>query len=67
MDADLGEDYIVLPTVSGGTQYQIRVHDVTGALINAGRIYSFSFPTSCGSSCSSAYTPITFTTSAPAQ
>jgi hypothetical protein len=67
MDADLGEDYIVLPTVSGGTQYQIRVHDVTDQLINAGRIYSFSFPTSCGSSCSSAYTPITYTASAPAQ
>jgi hypothetical protein len=64
MDADLGNDYIVLPTVSGGTQYQIRVHDVTGQLINAGRIYSFTFPASCGSSCTPALTPITYTTSA---
>jgi len=66
MDADLGQDYIILPTVQGGNQYQIRVHDVTGQLINAGRIYSFSFPASCGSQCSSAYTPITYTASAPA-
>jgi hypothetical protein len=65
MDADLGDDYLVLPTVSGGTQFQIRVHDVTGQLINAGRIYSFSFPTSCGTQCSPAFTPITYTTSAP--
>jgi len=66
MDADLGDDYIVLPTVTGGTQYQIRVHDVTGQLINGGRIYSFSFPASCGSSCTPALTPITYTTAAPA-
>ena len=65
MDSDLGDDYIVLPTVTGGTQYQIRVHDVTGALINGGRIYSFTFPTSCGSSCQPALTPITYTSSAP--
>jgi Cellulose binding domain len=66
MDADLGDDYVVLPTVSGGTQYQIRVHDVTGQLINGGRIYSFSFPVSCGTQCTPAFSPITYTTSAPA-
>jgi hypothetical protein len=63
MDADLGDDYIVLPTVAGGTQYEIQVTDVTGALINSGRIYSFTYPTSCGTSCTPALTPITFTTS----
>lgn len=63
MDADLGDDYIVLPTVAGGTQYDIQVFDVTGALINNGRIYSFSYPASCGSSCTPALTPITYTTS----
>ena len=63
MDADLGDDYIVLPTVAGGTQYEIQVSDVTGTLINSGRIYSFAYPTSCGSSCTPALTPITYTTS----
>ncbi len=63
MDADLGDDYIVLPTVAGGTQYEIQVFDVTNTLINSGRIYSFSYPASCGSSCTPALTPITYTTS----
>jgi cellulose binding protein with CBM2 domain/IPT/TIG domain-containing protein len=62
MDADLGDDYIILPTVAGGTQYEIQVFDVTNTLINSGRIYSFSYPASCGSSCTPALTPITFTT-----
>jgi hypothetical protein len=63
MDADLGDDYIVLPTVAGGTQYEIQVFDVTNTLINSGRIYSFSYPASCGSSCTPALTPVTYTTS----
>lgn len=63
MDADLGDDYIVLPTVAGGTQYEIQVTDVTGTLINSGRIYSFTYPTSCGSSCTPALTSVTYTTS----
>ncbi|MGH9562819.1 MAG: hypothetical protein ACRD3S_15310, partial [Terracidiphilus sp.] len=65
MDADLGDDYIILPTVAGGTQYEIEVVDVTGALINNGRIYSFSYPSSCGTSCTPALTPITYTVSSP--
>jgi hypothetical protein len=63
MDADLGDDYIILPTVAGGTQYEIQVVDVTGTLINNGRIYSFSYPASCGTSCTPALTPVTYTTS----
>jgi len=66
MDADLGDDYIILPTVTAGTQYEIQVFDVTGALINGGRIYSFTYPASCGSGCTPALTPITYTTSTPA-
>lgn len=63
MDADMGDDYIVAPTTSGGSSYEIRVHDVTGALINGGREYLFSFPSSCGTQCSPSYTPATYTTS----
>ncbi len=63
MDADLGDDYIILPTVTAGTQYEIQVFDVTNTLINRGRIYSFAFPSSCGTGCTPALTPITYTTS----
>jgi len=61
MDSDMGNDYVILPTVVGGGSYQIRVHDVSDQLINGGRIYNFSYPTSCGSSCPTPYlvTPYT--------
>lgn len=62
MDADLGDDYIILPTVAGGTQYEIQVLDITNTPINSGRIYSFSYPSSCGTSCTPALTPVTYTT-----
>lgn len=61
MDADLGDDYIVLPTSSGGTQYQVRVRDVTDQLINNGRVYLFSFPASCGSQCGPPFTQVPYT------
>ena len=63
MDADLGDDYIAGPTVPGGTSYEIQVFDVTNTLINSGRIYSFTYPTSCVSACTPALTPVTYTTS----
>jgi hypothetical protein len=63
MDADLGDDYIVGPTVAGGSSYEIQVFDVTNTLINSGRIYSFTYPTSCVNACTPALTPVTYTTS----
>ncbi|MGD0832779.1 MAG: Ig-like domain repeat protein [Terracidiphilus sp.] len=63
MDADLGDDYIAGPTVPGGTSYELQVFDVTNTLINSGRIYSFTYPTSCVSACTPALTPVTYTTS----
>lgn len=63
MDSDLGDDFIILPTTSGGSSYQIRVFDSSNQPINNGRIYNFSYPSSCGSSCPSAYVPTTYTTS----
>lgn len=65
MDSDQGDDYIISPTTAGGSQYQIQVIDASNNLINGGRIYSFSLPSSCGSSCGPAYTAATYTTSAP--
>jgi Cellulose binding domain len=63
MDGDLGEDYIILPTVVAGSNYEIRVFDSSNQAINNGRIYNFSYPTSCGTSCNGAYTAVTYTTS----
>lgn len=63
MDGDLGQDYIILPTVTAGTNYEIKVFDISNQAINNGRIYSFSYPASCGSSCNGAYTAISYTTS----
>lgn len=63
MDSDMGDDYVILPTTAGGTDYQIRVFDSSDQAINNGRIYHFSYPSSCGSSCSTPYLATTYTTS----
>ncbi len=67
MDGDLGEDFIISPTVTGGSQYEIQVLDITDQPINNGRIYSFSFPSSCPvDACLPPFTQVTYTTSQPA-
>jgi hypothetical protein len=63
MDGDMGDDYIIAPTTAGGSQYEIQVVDASGSLVNGGRVYSFSMPSSCGTQCSAAYTAATYTTS----
>jgi hypothetical protein len=63
MNSDMGQSYIIDGTTSGATQFQIRVRDVTDQLINGGRVYSFSLPSSCSSTCSQPYTATTYTTS----
>ncbi|MCZ7439466.1 cellulose binding domain-containing protein [Micromonospora sp. WMMC241] len=62
MNSDMGQSYILGATTAGGTDFQIRVRDVTGALVNGGRVYRFGLPASCGGTCSAAYTPVTYTT-----
>jgi len=67
MDGDLGEDFVIAPTVTGGSQYEIQVLDITDQPINNGRIYSFSFPASCPvDACLPPFTQVTYTTSQPA-
>jgi cellulose binding protein with CBM2 domain/IPT/TIG domain-containing protein len=67
MDGDLGEDYVISPTVAGGALYEIQVLDITNQPINDGRIYSFSFPASCPvDACLPPFTQVTYTTSQPA-
>ncbi|MGA7830772.1 MAG: cellulose binding domain-containing protein [Terracidiphilus sp.] len=66
MDGDLGEDFVIAPTVTGGSQYEIQVLDITNQPINNGRIYSFSFPVSCPvDACLPPFTQVTYTTSQP--
>jgi hypothetical protein len=65
MNSDMGDDYIIAPTVAGGSQYQIQVVDASDTLLGGGRIYSFSLPASCGSACGQPYTAATYTTSTP--
>jgi hypothetical protein len=62
MNGDMGQSYILAPTATMGTQFQIRVRDVTDTLINAGRIYSFALPASCQPQCNTAYTQVGYTT-----
>ncbi|MDM7854790.1 cellulose binding domain-containing protein [Cellulomonas alba] len=66
MDTDMGQAYLIKPTTTGGTDYRIRVKDVTGAYLFGGREYSFSLPASCGGSCSAPRTVVTYTTTAGA-
>jgi hypothetical protein len=66
MDSDLGDDYIIAPTTGAGTpgtQYQIRVVDAAGNLVNNGEVYSFTLPAGCTDGCPAAYTPVSYTTS----
>jgi len=67
MDSDMGDDYIIGPTSTtngvAGTSYQIRVYDASDQLINGGRIYSFSLPSSCSPQCPNAFNAVTYTAS----
>ncbi|MEU7739755.1 cellulose binding domain-containing protein [Nonomuraea sp. NPDC049158] len=62
MNGDMGQSYIIGGTTSGGNQYQIRVRDVTDTLINGGRVYSFTLPSTCNP-CGTPYTKVSYTTS----
>jgi hypothetical protein len=67
MDSDQGDDYIIAPTTgagTGGSQYEIRVTDASGNLVNNGEVYNFGLPGACvPNGCSAAYTSISYTTS----
>jgi hypothetical protein len=65
MNGDMGESFIIGGTTAGANQFQIRVRDATDTLINGGRVYNFTLPASCGSSCPVAYTQATYTTTNP--
>ncbi|MEV4829160.1 cellulose binding domain-containing protein [Micromonospora sp. NPDC049257] len=63
MNSDMGQSYVIGATASGGTDFQIRVRDAAGTLVNNGRVYRFALPASCGGTCSAAYTRADYTTS----
>lgn len=67
MNDDLGHTYLIGPTsVSGegvpGSDYRIRVYDADDQLINNGRIYNFSYPSSCGGNCPNPFNEVSYTT-----
>ncbi|MEV6610099.1 cellulose binding domain-containing protein [Kutzneria sp. NPDC051319] len=62
MDGDMGQAYVLSPTTSGGSQFQIRVLDADDTLVNNGRVYTFSLPASCSGQCSAPYTQVSYTT-----
>ncbi|MBN2532835.1 MAG: dockerin type I repeat-containing protein [Spirochaetales bacterium] len=62
MNADMGQSYIIKPIVEGGSEYRIRVYDVNDQLLNNGRVYSFPFPESCGTQCSTPFNEVSYTT-----
>lgn len=57
MNSDMGQSYLLQGGIS---QFQIRVYDAHDQLINDGRVYSFSFPSSCGSKCSAPLTQVNY-------
>ncbi|MFI7425357.1 cellulose binding domain-containing protein [Micromonospora sp. NPDC049836] len=63
MNSDMGQSYVIGASTSGGTDFQIRVRDAAGTLVNGGRVYRFGLPAGCGGTCSAAYTPVSYTTS----
>jgi hypothetical protein len=62
MDGDMGQAWIIGGTTAGTNNFEIRVRDVNDNLINNGQIYNLTIPSSCGSSCTPAYTQTTYTT-----
>jgi hypothetical protein len=60
--ADMGQAFLISGTTEGAADYRIRVYDVTDQLINSGRVYVFSIPPACGSSCNGPFTETTYTT-----
>ncbi|WP_052397660.1 hypothetical protein, partial [Streptomyces sp. NRRL F-5123] len=62
MNGDMGQSFILDPITAGGTDFRIRVRDVTDSYVFGGRTYDFSLPASCSGQCSAAYTATTYTT-----
>jgi hypothetical protein len=61
-NGDMGQSFIPGPTTEGGTDYRIRVRDASDALVNRGRTYRFSLPSTCFTRCADAYTKVDHTT-----
>ncbi|WP_333771939.1 cellulose-binding protein, partial [Streptomyces sp. IBSBF 2435] len=62
MNSDMGQSFILNPLTDGGTDFRIRVRDVTDSYVFGGRTYDFSLPAACSGTCSQPYTGVTYTT-----
>jgi hypothetical protein len=61
MNSDMGQSYIISGVSTASRDFQIRVRDASDQLIGGGRVYSFSLPAACPSSCGAAYTEVPYT------
>lgn len=61
-NGDMGQAYILPDLIS---PYTIRIYDANDLLVNNGREYTFAFPASCGTTCSSPTTEVNYTTFDP--
>lgn len=62
MVSDLGQQYTIGPSSSGGSNYTVRVRDVDDQLVQGGRTYTFALPASCASGCPQPFTGVSYTT-----
>ncbi|GAB3426471.1 expansin family protein [Flindersiella endophytica] len=61
MNSDMGQSYIISGLTTAGRDFRIRVRDVADQPLFGGRVYDFSLPASCQSSCGPAYTEVPYT------
>ncbi|WP_377268601.1 cellulose binding domain-containing protein [Peterkaempfera sp. SMS 1(5)a] len=59
---DMGQAFVIAPTTTNGTSYRIRVRDVDDALVQGGRTYDFSLPSTCSGGCPAPYNAVAYTT-----
>ncbi|MCS7477603.1 cellulose-binding domain-containing protein [Umezawaea endophytica] len=61
-NGDMGQAFVLGPASAGGTDYRIRVRDVSDELVNRGRVYRFGLPADCSSRCADSYTKVHYST-----
>ncbi|HEX6347424.1 cellulose binding domain-containing protein [Umezawaea sp.] len=59
---DMGQAFVIGPASEGGTDYRVRVRDVSDALVQQGRVYRFGLPAACSPTCADVYTKVDHST-----
>lgn len=61
-NGDMGQSFVIGSTTGVGTTYQVRVRDAADALVNNGRVYTFSLPAQCAPKCPATYAEVDYST-----